>query len=109
MPSSRDEAMSILMKWKAGKVPVTFEMDLNFKMVARGSVLILPESNSGELFFGADRGGVRFSLALTKETTSDCGIDPTGAREVFLKLPGKFSLHFRQTIPLVSTAHAPVQ
>ena len=109
MPSSRDEAMSILMNWKAGKVPVFFEMDLSFKMVARGTAKILPESSRSELVFGAEGAGIRFSLLLTEDIESACSRDPSGALTVLLKLVGEFGLHFRETIPLVSTGHAPVQ
>lgn len=109
MPSSIEEAISILMKWKAGKVLVFFEMDFNFKMVARGRAWILPESTKSELVFGAEADGIRFSWALSKEIESKCSIDPTGAQTVLLKLPGKVGVSFRETIPLVPMGHTPVQ
>jgi hypothetical protein len=109
MPSSIDEAIPILMKWKAGKVLVFFEMSLSFKMVARGRAWILPDSTKGELVFGAEADGIRFSWALSKEIESKCSVDPTGAQTVLLKLPGKVGLNFRESIPLVPTGHAPVQ
>jgi hypothetical protein len=99
----------MLMKWKAGKVPVFFEMNLSFKMVARGSAWILPDSTKAELVFGAEEDGIRFSWALSKGIESKCSIDRSGAQTVFLKLPGKVGLNFREAIPLVSTAQSPVQ
>jgi hypothetical protein len=109
MPSSIEEAISILMNWKAGKVLVFFEMNLSFKMVARGRAWILPDSTKSELVFGAEADGIRFSWALSEGIKSKCSIDPSGAQTVFLKLPGKVGLNFRETIPLVPTGHAPVQ
>jgi hypothetical protein len=97
------------MRWKAGKVPVFFEMDFNFKMVARGMAFILPESDEGELVFGKEADGIRFSMALVKEIELTPSIDPSGAQTVLLKLPGKIGVHFRESIPLVATRHTHVQ
>ena len=109
MPSSIEEAISILMNWKAGKVPVFFDMSFSFKMVARGSAWILPDSTKSELVFGAERDGIRFSLDLARDIESKCFVDASGAQTVILRLPGAVSINFRESIPLVRTSHAPVQ
>ena len=100
--------MPILMKWKAGKVPVFFEMDLSFKMVARGMAKILPESSRSELVFGAEGDGIRLSMLLAEDVEASCSVDPSGAQTVLLKTPGKFGLHFREMMPLVPMGHTPV-